>query len=235
MKLVTSHMQERLSDPGRYARTGRRIMADLLAELAPQDLGDVPDEEVSTEVRRRHDVIISTLSLFSMASALRECEYYFRRYPFAGLPPTRADHLRNCIEMYFDRIAQFRDRLKRTLNAMKRFNPAFVCDIGTVLKDFDKTFRFELRSRNHVHHHGRFDDKQLSQLSLLQLLAPTMPELAAVIKEKSLYREGSRNWIERVRDRTKTIYFFVEHASGLLVAAIQDRDARAKENATYKS
>ena len=53
-----------------------------------------------------------------LSKNLRQCEFYFRRYPFRGMPVSKADHIRNICEMYFAQFYVMRSRIKTCLNLM---------------------------------------------------------------------------------------------------------------------
>jgi hypothetical protein len=59
-----------------------------------------------------HDLIVRFLQLHSSVDILSQSQYYFRRFPFRGLPVTRADHCRNLCEFYFAQFYLIRNRLK---------------------------------------------------------------------------------------------------------------------------
>jgi hypothetical protein len=63
--------------------------------------------EIATEfmfpedIEKKHAIAMGFLRLTDSIGALKECEFYFRRYPFKGLPVQRTRHLINVCEMYF--------------------------------------------------------------------------------------------------------------------------------------
>jgi hypothetical protein len=207
----------------------RSLAKDGTAELANErarrvlyrhliNLPEPPTSEFSAEVRAQGDVIMGYLALTTLLYSFRECEHYFRRYPFGGIAVGRADHLRNCCEMYCDRFAQFRDRMKATLNGLKRFQSS--APVADFLKAFDKSFAWEIRMRNHVHHRGRFDDDTINQLSMVELFerVGTQHDLF-VPRPHVLYRKASREWVERVRNRSEHLGQFLEAIAGLILSA----------------
>jgi hypothetical protein len=95
----------------RRERANKSILQTLTRHLGlPAE--DLPDIKVAPEKEALGKVFSAYLALASLQHSLTQTEYYFRRFPFSNLPVSRSDHLRNICEMYFDRIEQFRQRLK---------------------------------------------------------------------------------------------------------------------------
>jgi hypothetical protein len=137
-----------------------------------EDLEDLPREYVfRPPLDKQHTVIVQYLGLQQTANVLRQCEYYFRRYPFRGLPVTRHEHLTNICEMYFSRIFELKERIKKYLNALATIPAPGRIDIGKFIKQFEKEFDQEIRARNSVHHHERFEDIALERLFLTEIIS----------------------------------------------------------------
>ena len=100
---------------------------------------------------------MSYFALMKSHEAMTDTQYYFRRFPFKGLPVSHEQHLRYICEMFFSRIYEFRERLKRSLNAI---NIVIETDLAIkqVLKSFSKEFDQDLRERNSIHHFSHFED-----------------------------------------------------------------------------
>jgi hypothetical protein len=181
------------------SRTGRVMYFDDPLE----DVEDLPREYVfRPPLDKQHTVIIQYLGLQQSANVLRQCEYYFRRYPFRGLLVTRHEHLTNICEMYFSRIFELKERIKKYLNALATIPAPDCMDIGKFIKQFEKEFDQEIRARNSVHHHERFEDVTLARLFLTE----------TIIKGAELneYRRLSREWVHRVRRRSAKADQFLE-------------------------
>lgn len=93
----------------------------------------------SQEVEQQRQLIMKYLELKDSIDALRECEYYFRRYPFRGLPVTYSRHITNICEMYFSRCYEFKQKLCEYLNALQALSEEKI-SVGSILKAFDKEF-----------------------------------------------------------------------------------------------
>ena len=70
---------------------------DLLLPVNKTELYD--QFTLPAGVKMRRSMVVSYLDLIGSVETLRECDYYFRRYPFKGLPVSRHRHLLNVCEM----------------------------------------------------------------------------------------------------------------------------------------
>lgn len=177
----------------------------------PSDQEHVDDFKLPQELAMQHAVIASYYALHSTLTSLRDCEYYFRRYPFRGLPVQKYEHLRYVCEMYFGRFYEFKARIKEcfeaintTLPAKSRLNP------GRLIKAFDKEFRKEIRERNGVHHHNRFEDIAIDNLFLLTLMSHNLqPHKQWRQRGEAAYRRSSKVWANRVVDQSKRVEVYL--------------------------
>lgn len=166
--------------------------------------------EFSELIGLQHEVVYQYLGLQQTVSALKDCEYYFRRFPFKGLPVTHSDHVTNICEMYFGRFYEFRERLKCFLNALVEAVPACDTDIGKFIKLFDKIFDKELRTRHSVHHRHRFEDLAIDRVYLAQTLSKSGVNRSWVLERQAAYRAVTREWAARVRKRAARMDDFLE-------------------------
>ena len=154
----------------------------------------------------QHAVAMNYFVLVDSVLALKECEYYFRRFPFNGLPIGRHRHIVLTCEMYFSRFYEIRSRFKNLLNSANKLVNDTHIDVAGFLKLYDKIFNQELRARNAIHHHERFDDLKTNRMFLQDMLlenANSSDISSALIRriKISRYRRLSREWVQRVRDR----------------------------------
>lgn len=177
-----------------------------------------PEEfRFTAEIDRQHEAIMAYLSLARSFYALQQCEFYFRRYPFADLPVSKEDHIRNMCEMYFNRFYEFKERLKRCLNAIDATTEGTI-STGPVLKSFAKHFDQELRARNSIHHHERFDDGAIHGIGLALILGysdkvgPGWMDVA-----NRGYRRSSAEWAARVKRRSKMVETYLEAVAGAML------------------
>jgi hypothetical protein len=162
---------------------------------------EIPEEfKFSPEIEKQHAVVIQYLGLQQTIEALKECEYYFRRYPFHGLAVTRASHLTNVCEMYFGRFYELKERLKKYFAAVKAQSPEHRLEIGKFIRTFEKEFDQELRARHGVHHHSRFQDIALDRIFLTDTVLHGRG-LGGRRADHGAYREVVKEWVQRVRRR----------------------------------
>lgn len=174
--------------------------------------------EFPREIGFQHSIVMQYLALLEAIEALRECEYYFRRYPFYGLPVSRYNHFKNSCEMYFARFYEFRERLKAYLNTLKSIPHGTNLDVGRFVKLYDKDFDAEIRERNQINHHRRFEDLALDRLLLLSLVA-TRPEDKGWRRElRSAYRTAANEWVQRVRRRAVRLDQYMEVVAEITLA-----------------
>ncbi len=118
-----------------------------------------------------HAVVMSYYGLVTSLKSLRDCEYYFRRYPFRELPVTHYDHLRHICEMYFGRFYEFSERMKILSDAVRVVQPGTKIPFGDLIKNFGKYFKTELKERNSIHHHDRFEDIHIDNIAIIYMAA----------------------------------------------------------------
>ena len=106
------------------------------------------DFRLPEETDREHAVVMSFYGLVTSLSSLRDCQYYFRRFPFRGLPVSQHDHLRYTCEMYFGRFYEFKERMKVASDAVHAALPGVRVPFCDLIKHFCKHFEPELRERN---------------------------------------------------------------------------------------
>ena len=173
----------------------------------------------SPEMEIEHAVVTSYMELLSTANALRDVEWYFRRYPFSRAPVSRESHLRYCCEMYLGRFYQFRERLKMLSKAVNNADSNHGLDFGKLIRMFDKEFDEEIRARHGVHHHEAFDELAISRIALLELTDTSDGSELRKREYKSHYRKTANDWASRTRRRSKTLDKFVEAVADALLRA----------------
>lgn len=165
-----------------------------------------------------HDLIVRFLQLHTSVDVLSQTQYYFRRFPFRGLPVTRGDHSRNMCEFYFAQFYVIRSRLKVVMNSLKLACPHTTIDIGRALKVFDREFDSELRERNALTHHRPFDDLGLSLVTLTGLVAGSMtnPDIWDR-RHQSAYKTFAREWSDRAKRRSMAATNFLEAVAQIIL------------------
>jgi hypothetical protein len=200
------------NEPG-WKEWRRKRFARTLDFDDPFPLEVQPAEEdfvFSDAIGKQHTVVIQYLRLQQTINSLKECEYYFRRYPFRGLPVTRYDHLTNVCEMYFNRFYEFKERMKKYFVAVKAVAPNHGLDVGKFIDLFTKTFDQELRARNGVNHHNRFEDIAIDRVFLTESIFLNDKGRGWKREHMVAYRKLVSVWAQRVRVRGSKMDEFLE-------------------------
>src|ERR1700722_953664 len=164
----------------------------------------------SEEMEGQHNLVVGYLGLNETIRSLKDCEFYFRRYPFRGLPVTRHSHITNICEMYFGRFYEFKERLKNYFDALEAAVPGHGLHVGGFIRQFDRTFNQELRARNRIHHHNRFEDLGMDGVLLMDSISMGRPESGWRKEHLAAYRKFTREWARRVVERGKKMDEFLE-------------------------
>jgi hypothetical protein len=174
-----------------------------------------PDDFVfPPDMEKQHAIVTQYLGLQQTIEALKECEFYFRRYPFRGLPVTRHAHITNVCEMYFGRFYEFKERLKKYFNTIKAVEPHHTLEIGKFVKLFEDVFDQELRARNNVHHHSRFEDIVIDKVFLTDIFSNAADKRGWKQEHLAAYRKAANEWSKRVRARGAKMDEFLEATAG---------------------
>lgn len=209
-RAIGNWMKQLETYPGWSAwRKGRFVRTLYDDDFSARENDTHPEEFVFTaEIEQQRDLVVQYLGIEQALQALRDCEYYFRRFPFYGLPVSKHEHLTYMCEMYFSRFYELRERLKKYLNTLVQVESDHRFDIGQFLKTFDRDFDQELRERNQVHHHRRFEDLAIDQV----YLAGVMSNRHGSWKDESerFYRKATTEWAQRVRRRAARAEKYVD-------------------------
>ena len=169
------------------------------------------------EIDLQHAVVTRYLELYDLALSVKSCEYYFRRFPFNGLPVTRHEHLSNVCELYFSRIYQFKERLKYLVDAVDALVPKHGIQFGPFIKQFAKEFDQELRERNQIHHFERFADLDIERVYLTGMHDMVFPNKGWEAEQRRYYRKVAKEWGQRVRKRGARLDAFLEAVAEALL------------------
>lgn len=174
----------------------------------PSDADHPREFLFAPHVERQHAAVMSFLALQTTWNALADSEFYLRRYP--GSPITKEAHLRYCIEMFFSRVYEFSERMKKCLNTINLTLADGKLDVGKIIKEYAKEFRQELAARNSVHHNFHFSDLMLDRVSITGLVAGH-PEHGRgwAVEERTAYRKTQGEWVARIRRRTKRVKVYL--------------------------
>lgn len=175
-----------------------------------------PEFQFSDAVDRQHAIVMQYLQLVQAVHNLKECEFYFRRYPFRGLPVTRYSHITNVCEMYFGRFYEIKERLKKFFDALSKAKLGHGLlghglNVGRFIKNFEREFDQELRARNSVDHHKRFEDVALDRVMMKELASGGDNDWEREhLKE---YRNLSKQWAQRVKRRGEIMDAYLEEVA----------------------
>lgn len=156
-------------------------------------------------IDKQHDAVMAFLNLATTWQALTDTQFYFRRYPFQNMPISMDTHLRYNCEMYFSRIYEFSERLKKCLNAFSEVLPKKV-DAGAIVKQFAREFRDEIKERNSIHHDESFEELTIRRIMLEGLLASNeahgLGGRGWKVEQRRSYRKASKEWADRAVKRS---------------------------------
>lgn len=224
MRAIGRWIKELRRYPG-FAEWKRKTISLTLTHDDPifgEKLRDLPESEFPFPdlIAKQHALIMSYLGLSSTHSALSDTEFYFRRFPFGGLPVSHDAHLRYICEMYFSRIYEFSERMKRCLNLANNLFTGSI-NAGPLIKLYAKEFSQELKYRNLIHHHERFDDIAFDKIALLGIMAESDKqgnrERGWSDEYRIAYRRASKEWADRARRRSKHVEAYLNAIAGLLL------------------
>lgn len=222
MRHISDHMTPMLGNKQRRERANKSLLQTLTRHLGlPAE--ELPEIKLDPKEEALGKVFSAYLALASLQPSLAQTEYYFRRFPFSELTISRADHLRNICEMYFDRIEQFRQRLKALVTALKGYSDKPDKRYGDLVKQFSVYFKWEQTQRNQTHHHRRFEYDAIDQLGLIELLRYA-PEPSFLPSAQTIYRQEANKWVKRVRSHSKILEQVVEVAAGLVLEVFELKD-----------
>lgn len=199
----------------RKAKISKTLWHD---DPAPLDADEISNFYFSPELDAQHAAIMAYLELATTYFDLTDCEYYFRRFPFRGLPIPKERHLRHVCEMYFSKFYQFETRLKNCLNLVNKSLPQPSLDVGGAVKKFHKDFKQEIAQRGKVHHEVSFGDIAFDNIFLLGLMSKDAEVTRWwEARHQSAYRRASREWAGRVRLRSKSVEAHLEAVAAAML------------------
>lgn len=108
--------------------------------------------------------------------------------------------------------------MKRLLNALNKHAPKNPCDVGKLIKSFDKTFDSEIRERNKIHHHSRFETIEIDQVWLTEFIATDVHrDKGWDVEHRIAYRKATKWWVNQVRERSNRAELYVEAVAGRII------------------
>jgi hypothetical protein len=191
----------------------KQIAYTIVDGFDRENLVEPPAEfAFSNVVERQHVLVMSFLELKSSSNALTLCEYYFRRYPFRGLPVSREEHIKNICELYLGQFYIIKNRIKVVFKRIREAYPHVATDFGSLIRAYDKEFNQELRARNKVSHHLSFEDLEIDRVMLTGMMSSTEGDEGKTWMREHLraYRAASKEWSTRAKQRSASVQRFVD-------------------------
>jgi len=131
---------------------------------------------------------------------------------------SREDYLtRNC-EVFFNKINEFRERIKNLGAALKEVSPNKHFDTGKLIKQYNQSFKNELKERNLLNHHTRFSDISFTRLSMIDTLDTLSVKIPFIDSSAVEYRRICRDWIKTVRKRGELVKVYLVKITEFLSA-----------------
>ena len=216
---ATAHFIRKLDAvPGwRESRVSNLVAAMDLDDTLSEQTDKVKPIALPLEIELQHAVVGRYLELCDLVLSVKSCEYYFRRFPFNGLPVTRHEHLSNVCELYFSRIYQFKERLKHLVDAVDVLVPKHGIQFGPFIKQFAKEFDQEIRERNQIHHFQRFADLDIERVYLTGMHDVVFPNKGWKAEQRLYYRKVAKEWAQRLRKRGARLDAFLEAVAEALL------------------
>ena len=224
MEAITTWMRNlRENYPGWRVSIRKNIIAtlyyddDVYLSLAKKETSAFT---FPAEIEKQRVVVLRYLQLDLTVKALKECEFYFRRYPFRGLPVTHSAHISNICEMYFSRCYQIKENIREYFETVKDVVSVSSSDAGPrnivedftgdLIREYKKIFDNELRARNSIHHHERFEDIEISRISLKEILHENFDSRIEQQIRSNEYRKAVRYWVRNVHRGGKNMDLLLE-------------------------
>lgn len=223
---ITKWIGKNLTASSDFQQFTRKKLGMIFVGDDDVDTTVLPDFVLSAGIAQEHALIMAYLQLYVSHKTLSQCEYYFRRFPFSGLPVSRDDHLKNVCEFYFSLFYIMQERSKDTLNRLKDLCPdsktEMTKSIGAYVRLFKKTFADELHQRGRVHHGQGYEDIGLDRIFLTGVLSDNLSDQlmrnAFKFRHASAYKKASKEWGLCARNRARVMQGFLEIVARLILA-----------------
>ena len=230
MNAISGWLNRYVEIPGFKEWKNRSITATIMNGFESTNCSIDPFPH-SEAILSEHAVITAYLDLVTALQDIAEMEYYFRRYPFNNLPVSKSNHLRHMCEAFFSKLYIFGERMTLALNEIDRVITPKKIDVGSVRKAFQKAFKKDLRERHNTHHHFRYRDIEVDQISMIDTLSisPNVDATGMARLERVAYRRATRDWVLHVNSRTKAASHFVDAVGRAMLTHCDFLDQNDKE------
>lgn len=221
-KRLTLWLHDLLEYPGYKEFKNEQLRGTLLAGLLPGEPSyHLSDFRFSPEIEKHHPLVAGYYELLTTIISVRECEYYFRKYPFRNKNVSREAHLRTCCELFLSRIFQFRERWLAHLTRLdRRTNPKGL-PLKALRDEFENRFSSILEARHKIHHEEAYDDIELKALGVGDLLSYGDDHFGWLRVSQGRYRQIRNDWVRRVREAAQQLDLFVGVTASLMLERCQ--------------
>ena len=172
-----------------------------------------PDEFLFGDtVEKQHALVLSFLELVGSTNSLAQCEYYFRRFPFQGLPISKNNHITNICELYFGHFYIIKNKIWIVAKRLKQACPTPSGDMKAFIKSYVNEFEQELDWRNKVTHQYAFSDLNIDRILFTEIMSSTekFKRKGWDREHRRAYRALSKEWSDRVKQRSIVMQKFVD-------------------------
>lgn len=175
--------------------------------------------DLPPQIDKQHAAMMAWLHLNATVRGMRACSSYLRRAPDRKLGISKEDHLRYMVELYFSRVYEFSERLKKMMNALSETIAPAEFNTGALVKDYKRVFKNEIAQRNSSHHDEHFDDVSLDQLGLIALMGQTEVGRSKGwhLEQQWLWRKASKEWQARINRGADRTDLYVEGVATAMV------------------
>lgn len=163
------------------------------------------------------------ITICDTMNAAKQCEFYFRRFPYKGIEITKSDHIRNISEMYLGRVYEIHEKIVQFLNKLQELKPKTPIDIGKFSKDFKKSFHWEFKERGLAVHNQRFTETALNKLGTSLLLGKFFDPVYETVAEET-FAQLKHKWVKRVKSQSKSFDQILEEVSRITYFVLQVKE-----------
>lgn len=212
MERIALYVQNQLIETGKSRALGIRVSNSLRREeFDPNEDAVISNsKKTKNEYPIEYDIVFQFKDIEDVAKSIKECEFYFRRYPFRGLPVSRARHIKNTCESYLSKFYELKGRIKEYLNKIQEMYPNVKIEIGDFVNRYSDEFDDEIRARNSFNHHYAFYDSSVEVISIADCVVENRLGPVSLKEANAIYRRETQKWVRIVRARSLVIDKYVD-------------------------
>lgn len=216
---ISDWLTEVLEFPGYREWKNRQLMQTLLeGHLPGEDFDPIPDFKFPAPFENQIEIVQGYHSILTALAHIRECEFYFRRYPFAGKGVSREAHLRTCCELFLSRVYQFKERWERQLKWLDRRTKPKDLPLSALQEEFKRRFGHLLKERNKLHHQDAYSDVQVNAVGLGDILSTFEDRTEWLKVSRSSYLRIRQGWVKTVKNTVYQLDLFVGLVAELMLS-----------------